>query len=510
MTLDDRAAKLQMLVTPAMSLATINHCTDFALDANAAGRTDLSITLLAPLANIVPSNPRVWQMLGVSHREAQNSAAALDAFARAAALAPRDSRIANGHATAALEAGVPSALLFKTARDLAPNDPELLLSTVAALNADGHHDVAEPLLARNVAANPAWIRGHEALATLRLTMRGDDDFARSFAEGVAQLPVEPSLYIAWQRALAQAGRWDAAREVIKQARSRLGNLIEFDAAEANIAAETSNNVLAEQLFARAVSLDDPGTRISHIRHCLRTARIDEAEAIATDALVRQLPSTVWPYLSLIWRLRDDPRAAWLDDALPLVSVVDLPFTNAELVDLAAALRRLHITRHHPAEQSVRGGTQTEGLLFARIDLGIQSLRAKVIHAVRGYVDALPPFDATHPLLGTARGDLLFAGSWSVRLGAQGFHTCHTHPFGWISSALYVSLPDADVLGPAPAGWLELGASPPDLYLGLPAYQRIEPKAGRLVLFPSTMWHGTVPFDDGERLTVAFDVAVPSR
>ena len=159
---------------------------------------------------------------------------------------------------------------------------------------------------------------------------------------------------------------------------------------------------------------------------------------------------------------------------------------------------------------MRGGTQTEGLLFARIDPVIQSLRAKVIHAVRGYVDALPPFDATHPLLGTARGDLLFAGSWSVRLGAQGFHTCHTHPFGWISSALYVSLPDADVLGPAPAGWLELGASPPDLHLDLPAYRRIEPKAGRLVLFPSTMWHGTVPFDDGERLTVAFDVAVPSR
>ena len=39
---------------------------------------------------------------------------------------------------------------------------------------------------------------------------------------------------------------------------------------------------------------------------------------------------------------------------------------------------------------------------------------------------------------------------------------------------------------------------------------IEPKPGRLVLFPSTMWHGTEPFAAGERLTVAFDVARPPQ
>jgi predicted 2-oxoglutarate/Fe(II)-dependent dioxygenase YbiX len=73
----------------------------------------------------------------------------------------------------------------------------------------------------------------------------------------------------------------------------------------------------------------------------------------------------------------------------------------------------------------------------------------------------------------------------------------------------VALPDAEALGSAPAGWLELGAPPPDLRVNLPAYARIEPKPGRLVLFPSTMWHGTVPFNDGERLTIAFDVRRPA-
>jgi hypothetical protein len=35
---------------------------------------------------------------------------------------------------------------------------------------------------------------------------------------------------------------------------------------------------------------------------------------------------------------------------------------------------------------------------------------------------------------------------------------------------------------------------------------VEPKPGRLVLFPSYMWHATRPFRAGERITVAFDIA----
>jgi hypothetical protein len=49
----------------------------------------------------------------------------------------------------------------------------------------------------------------------------------------------------------------------------------------------------------------------------------------------------------------------------------------------------------------------------------------------------------------------------------------------------------------------------DLGMNLPPIRLVEPKQGRLVLFPSTMWHGTRPFDAGERLTVAFDVKRPA-
>ena len=60
-----------------------------------------------------------------------------------------------------------------------------------------------------------------------------------------------------------------------------------------------------------------------------------------------------------------------------------------------------------------------------------------------------------------------------------------------------------------SGWLTLGESR-DILPGLEPVRLVEPKQGRLVLFPSTMWHGTRPFSAGERMTVAFDIARPQQ
>ena len=95
----------------------------------------------------------------------------------------------------------------------------------------------------------------------------------------------------------------------------------------------------------------------------------------------------------------------------------------------------------------------------------------------------------------------------MRLKGRGFHANHVHPAGWISSALYVVLPP-DV-GQEEAGYLTLGdPRAPTLPIDIPPFRTVEPKPGRLALFPSYMWHGTRPFSEGERLTVAFDVATP--
>jgi uncharacterized protein (TIGR02466 family) len=103
----------------------------------------------------------------------------------------------------------------------------------------------------------------------------------------------------------------------------------------------------------------------------------------------------------------------------------------------------------------------------------------------------------------------FSGSWSVLLRGGGHHANHVHPQGWISSALYIRVPELAQDDPEHAGWLTIGEPQAELGLHLSPLREIEPKRGQLVLFPSYMWHGTRPFTEGERMSVAFDVQRPA-
>jgi uncharacterized protein (TIGR02466 family) len=100
--------------------------------------------------------------------------------------------------------------------------------------------------------------------------------------------------------------------------------------------------------------------------------------------------------------------------------------------------------------------------------------------------------------------LAFGPSWSVRLTEHGYHAAHFHPGGIMSSASYIAVPD-EIKTSTRQGWLEIGRPPAELRLDLEPLISIKPQAGRLVLFPSYLFHGTRPFGGEERLTVAFDL-----
>src|SRR5690606_30538282 len=134
----------------------------------------------------------------------------------------------------------------------------------------------------------------------------------------------------------------------------------------------------------------------------------------------------------------------------IVSAIDLDVGDL-LPDLADALRRIHRAKAAPFDQTLRGGSQTEGVLLSRAEISIKSLRSALEDAVSGYIAALPPPAAGHPFLSPPRANPYLAGSWSVLLRGAGFHINHVHPDGWISSAFYVDLPSIDAPGQGHAG-----------------------------------------------------------
>jgi tetratricopeptide (TPR) repeat protein len=480
----------------------------FAIGAKAvkSGLEAEALPLLEQARERHPLDARIWQVLGLAQRQLEDLRPAVEAFEKAAALAPRDALIAHSLARCTLEAGLPARGLFDRALALAPNDGSVMLGRTAAQLAQGEIDPAIKDLDAQLRLHPAWLPGHQSLCRLRW-LRGDGKaFTASFAGAVAQAPRDASIWREWTETLMHEGDYDAARALIVRARAEAGRDPAFDALETVIASETGDVAGADALFAALGPIRHATLAARYARHLLRAGRAEQVADFARPWLGGPEADLVWPYVAAAWRLTGDSRWEWLEGDGRLVGVYDLADRIPSLDALAERLRGLHHNLHQPLEQSVRGGTQTDGPLFARIEPEIRALRAVIVSAVERHIAQLPPPVGGHPTLIAERGPVRFSGSWSVRLPGAGFHSNHIHPAGWLSSAFYVALPPP---GDGHAGWLKLGEPQAELGLDLAPFRYVEPKPGRLVLFPSTMWHGTVPFEAGERMTVAFDVARPA-
>lgn len=475
---------------------------DAALDSGdeeaAVARTSAWLAANRPRADLLH-----WHALLLRALERHDEA--LEALRQAARLAPADAAIARSLAQVSLEAGAKASKLFLDAIRLAPSRPDLRIGLNSARYAEGEGAAALEELGAMLAANPGWLEGHRQFAQLS-AMTGQPDRAFDTIEAaLARFPEAGALYLLALELLADGERHEAALQMADRAITRLGEAPQLILARA-AALDELRRPEAAPMFARLGPPAEPGHALRLIRHQLRQGQIAEAVAAIEPWLSRPDAAPFWSCAALAWRLAQDPRADWLEAQNGLVGLVDLVPARIGVEELAATLRRLHAGSGRFLDQSVRGGTQTDGPLFARTDPAIRRARAVLVDAMADHLAGLPPPDSAHPQLSLRRDrPLRFAGAWSVRLVDAGHHASHHHPQGWFSAVLYVAVPDS-LSGEE--GRLVLGAPPADLGLPLQARQAIEPRPARLAIFPSTMWHATLPFSAGERLTIAFDLARP--
>ena len=376
----------------------------------------------------------------------------------------------------------------------------------------------------------------------------ENEALREFEKAV---DLQPNLAEAHRRlnALAwQMGRSDLNLKSYARARERIGDNPDLLLAEADQRLRQDEAAISEQLLRRAHSIAPERNDIANVlgRALLMQKKFDESVALLENALRRE-PMVVHHYRGLgnallqsgrakdagavierglalaphdqlllafqLLALREtgDSRLLNLGDQERFVGVYELaPPAGFNDVDsynraLAEELAALHTRNVEPLDQTLRGGTQTPGHLFDRPGRAVEGIRERIREAVADYVRRLPD-DPTHPLLGRKSDVFDFSGSWSCRLRSNGFHANHVHPQGWISSAYYVALPDSVEDADGRQGWLKFGESNLDLGGRDRPERVVKPSVGKLVLFPSYFWHGTVPFASQDmRLTIAFDV-----
>ncbi|MFT3968592.1 MAG: putative 2OG-Fe(II) oxygenase [Sphingobium sp.] len=379
---------------------------------------------------------------------------------------------------------------------------DLLALAITAYRA-GDVDGAFATIATILDNRPDWAEGYRTAGELLWQCGAPDRFRDWLSEAVRRNVGRTDVTVTCLRMLSDAGFHADVEQLLPLVRSWAGEHLFFSMLGAVAASERGDVERADALFAR---MAEQGGELAlpHVSHLIKYRRPEAAAALA-ERFVEAQPDnqTGWGLLSTAWRMTGDPRHAWLVDRPGLVRAIDLDVTPDALDALAARLRSMHVARTHPFDMSLRGGTQTAGRILEREEPELAALRLGFFSALYRYVGGLPPEDMRHPLLGRRRGQITLTDSWSVRLLDGGYHVSHIHPAGTLSAAFYVALPPRCAAEPQ-AGWLTIGAPPAELGTGLPPLEVIEPRRGRLVLFPSYMWHGTLPFPTGERITVAFD------
>ena len=489
---------------------------DMAVLAINTGQHELAEQALVNLAQVKNDDARLPQLHALLAQARGDHDTAADQFHAILTLSPNDRRSWHNLAVSLREIDQRSKALeaVETAIQQRIDHPATFTLRAHLLAELGQYEAAVDQYRDVIARHPGYLDAHETLARLMPQLSGGGTVALNGYR--TALTDQPDARDLWLSAIASAkalGDAEQMRAWAEEALHRFGDTPDMKMlrASADIAAGDWQAARA-RLDELAVAHPDSHSARLNLAHVM----LVQGDAVGAEphalAATRLNPDdqSAWALLTVIWRLMDDPREHWLADYDRLVMPTDLaPPTGWNdmagfLADLRPALEALHSTRFHPAEQSLRGGTQTRGFLFNRRDPTIQGLAQSIRAAIAGRLAALP-VDMDHPFLRRISDDVAFSGSWSVRLASEGFHVSHVHPSGWLSSACYIALPPEVASGANSAGALQFGT--PDSVFGIDlAPRRIErPAEARLVIFPSYIWHGTLPFESVDhRLTVAFD------
>ena len=165
----------------------------------------------------------------------------------------------------------------------------------------------------------------------------------------------------------------------------------------------------------------------------------------------------------------------------------------------------HDTENGTPQPLLHEGIQSTGDLFNRPVPAFRRLAELVQEHIAAYRDR---FGARNCVFIREFPEVRrFYSSWYVRMRQGGHLSSHIHESGWLSGVTYLTLPPRQ--GNGTEGCIEFGIDGggyPTTHTGFPT-RTLTVEVGDIVLFPSSLFHRTIPFAAAdERICIAFDVS----
>lgn len=516
-----------------------------------AGNTPDAIRAFESALKIDPFYPKGWFNLGVVLDNVGRVAEAAAAFEKAVDAEPDDpAAMANLAACYAKNRAFNKALkLFDKAIGRWPQIADIRLMLAAALRKIQAYGRAEEACRVAVSLAPDNPDAHAALG-LTLALAGKHaDAVAAIRAALALEPGRVASNLALAGSLAELGECDEALEIC----------------ELVLADDPDNKTALYNKARTLMGLARPAAAVDVYRAALAIAPGDAnilkscAEALnqaGSDAEIGELygaaikaqPNAPFPYAGLAgWQLGAGNAAPALEIAseavarfpgdtasLALQAVAATAAGATEIAETLLDFDRLtarinvaaptgwesvaafntalaeHVRNHPsieyaPSEHATREGYHTGELLLDPMG-PIAGLEELIRSAVDDY-RRNHPRDPGHPFL-ARHPDRFGLNIWAIILKAAGHQIPHIHSTAWLSGVYYPKLPP--VIGDnSRAGWIEFGQFPEHIACGAaPEIVSVRPEEGLMLLFPSYMYHRTIPFaGDGTRISIAFDISL---
>ena len=465
-----------------------------------------------------PGNPDFLNNRGMALQKLDALDAAIGDFEAALTRQTRDPELFHNYGVALQAAARPeeAVLAFEQAVRISGGWPDSHASLGAIYFQLGRRDEAFDACRKAVALDPFHQGAHECFKTLKWESGRQDQMHDTYRWVCRELPDNPMAHLQYGRCLVTDHWFAEAEPVLRRALDlapdsapALGQL-----GAALSALGRHDEALDALARAHDLAPDDPEILENRGQALLRAGRHGDAVAPLKGAHARNpRRSGVLGLLTIAMTEADDPDLARIVDFDTAVTqlFIDVPEGYADLAAFNAALHAELEARHKalppPINQTMRGGTQIPDNLFNGPTGTVALVKAEIVKSLRRFIAGLKR-DADHPFLRFVNPDFRFTGAWSTILRGAGYDASHIHNEGWLSGVYYVKVPDLpDEVWKKGEGCLQIGA-PPDAYVSARNRTRftVRPEPGKLVLFPSYVWHGVRPFTrEDTRHSIAFDV-----
>lgn len=495
----------------------------------------------ARLLKAFPQDVALHNLHGSACSEQGRLADAAQSFRKAASLAPQSPELQFNLAVTCGRLGRldDAVAAYRRAIALKPEFAVAHYNLGTALKDSQRLDEAEASLRRAVTLQPAYVAAHANLGAVLQAQGRLDEAVACYRAALAIAPyamghlslaaalrsqgqlVEAQAEL--QRAMAlEPGNadvhnnlgetfWDQGQVEVALASYRQALAIDAHHAEANYNLGTllyDGGQLEQAIpcFERSQLRDWQERRL----YCLyKTGRFDEFRAALAPLIAAPHTS---PFLATLsahhaanFGLADD--YGFCRQPLEFVHHARLdPLAASGSVLLADLLRDVEQAEIAERKQGrLHHGIQSAGNLFKRPEDSFKQLAVLIEQAVAAY--RLRFLGADCEYLRSFPSRTVFSSSWYVKMRQGGHLTSHIHETGWLSGVVYLALPRRPT--GADDGCIEFstdGDGYPRQHENFPK-RVFAPQVGDVVLFPSSLFHRTIPFSaDEERVCVAFDVA----